>query len=159
MALESSIAGDHMKNFILGVATIILSVAYFAEPVAAQAPGDLVGEWAFILEPPQRGGGGGGRGGGGRGGGLFAPGQMLVFTAPGGALAGALRTEQGSTDLTGVMLEGDKITFTLARQTQRGSFEATYIGTIGEDGDSMAGTFEIAQAGFTINWTATRAGN
>ena len=149
-----------MKNFILGVATIILSVAYFAEPVAAQAPGDLVGEWAFILEPPQRGGGGGGgRGGGGRGGGLFAPGQMLVFTAPGGALAGALRTEQGSTDLTGVMLEGDKITFTLARQTQRGSFEATYIGTIGEDGDSMAGTFEIAQAGFTINWTATRAGN
>ncbi len=147
-----------MKNFILGVATIILSVAYFAEPVAAQAPGDLVGEWAFILEPPQRGGGGG-RGGGGRGGGLFAPGQMLVFTAPGGALAGALRTEQGSTDLTGVMLEGDKITFTLARQTQRGSFEATYIGTIGEDGDSMAGTFEIAQAGFTINWTATRAGN
>ena len=84
---------------------------------------------------------------------------MLVFTAPGGALAGALRTEQGSTDLTGVMLEGDKITFTLARQTQRGSFEATYIGTIGEDGDSMAGTFEIGQAGFTINWTATRAGN
>ena len=159
MALESSIEGGHMKNFILGVATIILSVAYFAEPVAAQAPGDLVGEWAFILEPPQRGGGGG-RGGGGRGGGLFAPGQMLVFTAPGGALAGTLRTEQGSTDLTGVMLEGDKITFTLARQTQRGSCEATYIGTIGEDGDSMAGTFEIGQAGgFTINWTATRAGN
>ena len=57
-----------MKNFILGVATIILSVAYFAEPLAAQAPSDLAGEWAFILEPPQRGGGGGGRGGGGRGG-------------------------------------------------------------------------------------------
>ena len=93
------------------------------------------------------------------GGGLFAPGQMLVFTAPGGALAGELRTEQGSADLTGVMLEGDKITFTLARQTQRGSFEATYTGTIAEDGDSMAGTFEIVQAGFTINWTATRAGN
>ena len=155
-----------MKNLILAVGTIILSVAYFAEPVAAQAPGDLVGEWALTLEPPQRGGGGGGRGGGGggggrggRGGGLFAPGQMLVFTAPGGALAGALRTEQGSTDLTGVMLEGNRITFTLARQTQRGSFEATYIGTIGEDGDSMAGTFEIVQAGFTINWTATRAGN
>jgi hypothetical protein len=84
---------------------------------------------------------------------------MLVFTAPGGALAGELRTEQGSADLTGVMLEGDKITFTLAHQTQRGSFEATYTGTIAEDGDSMAGTFEIVQAGFTINWTATRAGN
>ena len=59
MALESSIEGDYMKNFILGVATIILSVAYFAEPVAAQAPVDLAGEWALILEPPQRGGGGG----------------------------------------------------------------------------------------------------
>ena len=157
-----------MKRLILGVGTIILSVAYFAEPAAAQAPSDLVGEWALTLEPPQRGGGGGGRGGGGRGGGrggggrgggLFAPGQMLVFIAPGGALAGALRTEQGSTDLTGVMLEGNRIAFTLARQTQRGSFEATYTGTIGEDGDSMSGTFEIAQAGVTINWTATRAGN
>ncbi len=153
-----------MKNLILAVGTIVLSAAYFAEPVVAQAPGDLVGEWALTLEAPQRGGGGGGRGGGGRGGGgrgggLFAAGQMLVFTAPGGALAGALRTEQGSTDLTGVMLEGNRITFTLARQTQRGSFEATYTGTIGEDGDSMAGTFEIVQAGFTINWTATRAGN
>lgn len=156
-----------MRNLILGVGTIILSVAYFAEPIAAQSVDDLVGEWALTLEPPQRGGGGGGgRGGGGggggrsgRGGGLFAAGQLLVFTAPGGALAGELRTEQGSTDLTGVMLEGDKITFTLARQTQRGSFEATYTGTIGEDGDSMAGTFEIVQAGFTINWTATRAGN
>ena len=150
-----------MKKLILGMGTIILSVAYFAEPVAAQEV-DLVGEWTFTVEPPQRGAGGGRRGGGGgrRGGGLFAGGQTLVFSAPGGALAGALRTEQGSTELTNVMLsDGNKITFTLARQTQRGSFEVTYTGTIGEDGKTITGTFEVGQGAFTINWTATRAGN
>ncbi len=69
-------------------------------------------------------------------------------------LQGALETEQGSTDLTDVMLDGNEITFTLARQTQRGSFESVYTGEV--DGDSMTGTFSVGQGQFTINWTATR---
>ena len=58
-----------MKRFIFGVGAIILSVAYFAEPGAAQDAGDLAGSWEFTMEAPQGrgGGGGGGRGGGGGG--------------------------------------------------------------------------------------------
>ena len=149
-----------MKRLILGVGAIILSVMYFAEPAAAQSAGDLAGSWEFTIEPPNRGGGGGGgRGGGGRGGGrgggLFGGGaQALVFSVQGGMLQGALETEQGSTDLTDVMLDGSEITFTLARQTQRGSFESVYTGEV--DGDRMTGTFSVGQGQFTINWTATR---
>lgn len=147
-----------MKRLILGVGVIIMSVMYFAEPAAAQSAGDLAGSWTFTIEPPNRGGGGrgdGGRGGrGGRGGGLFGGGpQALVFSVEGGMLQGALETEQGSTDLTDVMLDGNEITFTLARQTQRGSFESVYTGEV--DGDSMTGTFSVGQGQFTINWTAT----
>ena len=64
----AQIEGDRVKRPILGVGVIILSVAYFAEPVAAQTVNDLVGSWEFTIELPQRGGGGGGGGGGGRGG-------------------------------------------------------------------------------------------
>ena len=153
----AQIEGDHVKRPILGVGAIILSVAYFAEPVAAQTVNDLVGSWEFTIELPQRGGGGGGggRGGGGRGG--FGFPQTLALSLDGAALQGTLGNEAGSAELTSVMLEGNKVTFTAARQTQRGSFELTYTGEIGEDGDTMTGTFEVPQGGgFTIPWTATR---
>ncbi len=149
-----------MKRLILGVGLVILSLMYFAEPGAAQ---DITGSWDLTITPPQRGGGGGGRGGGGggrggRGGGLFGGGPLtLVFSVQGNALQGSLQSEQGTTDLTDVMLEGNQITFTLSRQTQRGSFETTYHGEV--DGDSMSGTFEVGQGQFSIDWSATRTDN
>ena len=51
------------------------------------------------------------------------------------------------------MIEGHEITFTVTRETPRGSFEATYTGEI--DGDTMSGSME-GRGGFTINWKATR---
>ena len=41
-----------MKRLIFAVGAIILSVAYFAEPGAAQEAGDLSGNWTFTMEPP-----------------------------------------------------------------------------------------------------------
>ena len=148
-----------MKRLILGVGAIILSVTYFAGPGAAQDVGDLEGSWEFNIEAPQRDGGGRRGGGGGRrGGGLFGGGpQTLVFSVEGEAIQGTLESEQGSNELTDIILAGNEITFTLARQTQRGSFESTYTGEI--DGNTMAGTFEVGQGRFTINWTATRIDN
>lgn len=151
-----------MKRLILGVGVIILSVTYFAEPAAAQDASDLAGTWEFTIEAPQRGGGGGGggreggRGGrGGRRGGRFGGGpQTLVLHVDDGTLMGTLESEQGESELTNVTLEGNKITFTVTRETQRGSFEATYTGEI--DGDTMTGTMEGGRGGFTITWTATR---
>jgi len=144
-----------MKRLILGIGMIILSVAYFAEPVAAQSASDLVGSWEFTIELPDRGGGGGG------GGGFGAP-QTLMLSLDGAALQGTLGNEAASGPLTNVMLDGNKITFTAARQTQRGSFELTYTGEVATDGDTMTGTFEVGRgggAGFTIPWTATRNDN
>ena len=166
----AQIEGNHVKRLILrvgviGVGVIILSLAYFAEPVAAQTVNDLVGSWEFTIELPQRGGsggsggGGGGGGGGGRGGGRggFGAPQTLMLALQDGVLQGTIGTEAASAELRDIMLEGNTVTFTATRQTRRGSFEATYTGEIGDDGDTITGTFGVGQGGgFTINWTATR---
>lgn len=155
-----------MRRLILGIGAIILSVMYFAEPAAAQDASDLAGSWEFTIEAPQRGGGreggrggrggGGDRGGdrGGRGGGRFGGGpQTLVLQVEDGMLVGTLESERGDSELTNIKLEDNTITFTVTRETQRGSFEATYTGEI--DGDTMSGSME-GRGGFTINWKATR---
>ena len=141
-----------MTRLILGVGAIILSVAYFAEPGAAQDANDLAGNWEFTMEAPQ--GGGGGRGGG-RGGAFGGGTQMLVLSVQGETLQGTLEAERGSTELKSIMLDGNKITFTVERETPRGTFELTYNGEI--DGDTMTGTMEGPGGRFTINWKATRA--
>ncbi len=148
-----------MKRFIFAVGAIILSVAYFAEPGAAQDAVDLAGSWEFTMEAPQGrgGGGGGGRGGGGGGrrGGAFGGGtQTLMLSVQGETLQGTLEGERGSAELKNIILEGNKITFTVERETPRGTFEATYNGEI--DGDTMTGTMQGPRSVFTINWKATR---
>ena len=144
-----------MTRLILEVGAIVLSVAYFAEPVAAQDAGDLAGSWEFTIEAPQGGGDGGGGRGGGRRGGRFGGGpQTLMLSVQDGALQGTLESERGSSELRNILLEGNKITFTVQRETPRGSFEAVYSGEI--DGNTMTGTMESARGGFTINWKATR---
>ncbi len=154
-----------MKRLILGVGAIILSVTFFADPGAAQDASDLEGSWEFTMEAPQGGGdgpggggggrGGGGRGGGGRRGGAFGGGtQTLTLSVQGETLQGTLAGERGSAELKNIILEGNKITFAVERETPRGTFEATYNGEI--DGDTMTGTMEGPRSGFTINWKATR---
>ncbi len=149
-----------MTRLIFGVGAIILSVAYFAEPGAAQDTGDFAGTWEFTMEAPQGGGGGRGGGSGGRGGGrggAFGGGtQMLVLSGHlADALQGTLEAERGSTELKSIMLDGNKITFTVEAEMPRGTFEFTYNGEI--DGDTMTGTMEGPGGRFTINWKATRA--
>ncbi len=142
-----------MKRLIFGVGVIILSVAYFAEPGAAQDLGDLAGSWEFTMEPPP--GGGGGRGGGP--GGPFGGPQTLVLSVQDGELQGTLEGGRGSTELKNIILEGSKITVTVERETPRGTFEATYNGEI--EGDTMSGSMQGPRPGFTINWKATRTEN
>jgi len=143
-----------MTRLILGVGAIVLAAAYFAEPVVAQDAADLVGSWEFTMEPPEGGGDGGGRGGGRRGGRFGGGPQTLMLSVQDGALQGTFESERGSSELRNIVLEGNKITFTVQRETPRGSFEAAYSGEI--DGNTMTGTMERGRGGFTINWKATR---
>ncbi len=150
-----------MRRLILGVGAIILSLAYFAEPGVAQDVNDLAGSWEFTVEAPQgggggRGGGGGGRRGGGPGGPFGGP-QTLMLSVEGEMLEGALEGQGGSIELKNLVLEGSKITFTVERETPRGTFELTYTGEV--DGNTMAGTLEGPGGRFTVNWTATRTEN
>jgi hypothetical protein len=153
-----------MRRLILGVGAIILSLAYFAEPGVAQDVNDLAGSWEFTVEAPQGGGGGRGGGGGGRGGrrgggpgGPFGGPQTLMLSVEGEMLEGALEGQGGSIELKNLVLEGSKITFTVERETPRGTFELTYTGEV--DGNTMAGTLEGPGGRFTVNWTATRTEN
>lgn len=153
-----------MRRLILGVGATILSLAYFAEPGVAQDVNDLAGSWEFTVEAPQGGGGGRGGGGGGRGGrrgggpgGPFGGPQTLMLSVEGEMLEGALEGQGGSIELKNLVLEGSKITFTVERETPRGTFELTYTGEV--DGNTMAGTLEGPGGRFTVNWTATRTEN
>lgn len=101
-----------------------------------------------------RGGSGGGSGGGRRGGRLGGSDQILVFSVNDGVLEGAIESERGNGELRDIVIEGSKITFTVTRETRRGSFEATYTGEI--DGDTMKGTMEAGGGRFTTKWKATR---
>ena len=139
-----------MTRLIFGVGAIILSVAYFAEPGAAQDASNLVGTWELAMEAPQGGGRGRGRLG------AFAGGiQTLMLSVQGETLQGPLEAERGSTEPKSIMLAGHKITFTVERETPRGTFEFTYNGEI--DGDTMTGTMEGPGGRFTVNWKAMRA--
>ena len=88
--------------------------------------------------------------------GAFAGGiQTLMLSVQGEALQGALKAERGTTELKSVLLDGNKITFTLAVEGPRGTFQLIYNGEV--DGDTMTGTMEGPGGRFTINWKATRA--
>ena len=146
-----------MRRLILGVGAIILSLAYFAEPGVAQDVNDLAGSWEFTVEAPQGGGGGGGGRRGGGPGGPFGGPQTLMLSVEGEMLQGALEGQGGSIELRNLVLEGSKITFTVERETPRGTFELTYTGEV--EGNTMAGTMEGPGGRFTVNWTATRTEN
>jgi len=78
-----------------------------------------------------------------------------MLSVQGETLQGPLEAERGSTEPKSIMLAGHKITFTVERETPRGTFEFTYNGEI--DGDTMTGTMEGPGGRFTVNWKAMRA--
>ncbi len=77
-----------------------------------------------------------------------------MLSVQGDMLQGTLEGGRGSVELKNLMLEGNKITFTVERETPRGTFDLAYTGEI--DGDTMTGTMEGPGGRFTINWTAKR---
>jgi len=82
--------------------------------------------------------------------------STLVLKQHGEKLTGALQGQRGETAIAEGKVEGDKISFKITRETQRGTSVASYKGSL--EGDAIKGTISV-KAGERENqrdWAAKR---
>lgn len=103
--------------------------------MVADEPAKVAGAWDLAVEGPQ---------------GTFN--QSLTLEQDGATIKGTLKGRRGESPVEGTVT-GNKLTFTVKRDTPNGTFTMEYSGTI--DGDSMKGTVHSER--FDGNWTAKRA--
>jgi hypothetical protein len=77
--------------------------------------------------------------------------QTLTIQQDGSTIKGTLKGERGESQFDG-SVTGNKISFTVKRETPNGTFTIEYSGTV--DGDSMQGTAHSER--FDSKWTAKR---
>ena len=78
--------------------------------------------------------------------------QTLMIQQDGDTLKGTVKGRRGDSPMTG-KLDGNKIKFTVTRQTPNGERTLEYNGTV--DGDTMKGT--VAMGDNQREWTAKRS--
>ncbi|MCJ7681926.1 MAG: hypothetical protein MUP70_14440 [Candidatus Aminicenantes bacterium] len=81
---------------------------------------------------------------------IVQDGENITVTMPGrgrGGEVGEPMEAQGT-------IKGNDIQWKVVRETQRGTFEMVYTGTV--DGDSMSGQMTMSMGDRTSDWTATR---
>ena len=129
-----------MKKTAVRVAVLaVVALALSVGVALAQGPAKVAGKWEMTRE--------------GRQGPVTS---ALTFEQDGENLKGTLAGQQGEpAPLTGT-IKGNKIAFTVKRQTPRGEFTVEYTGTV--EGDAMKGTFTMGQGdqARTVDWTAKR---
>ena len=125
---------SYCLSVALGCSLLLASGGRLA---AADKPANVAGGWQFSVETPR---------------GTMA--QTLTLQQDGGTIKGTLKGERGEAPLEGTV-DGNKINFTVKRETPNGTFTLEYAGTV--DGDSMAGTVHSQR--FDGKWTASRAKN
>lgn len=123
------------RNYLLaaGLASGLL-MASVATLSAADEPAKVGGSWQLTVETPRG-----------------SIDQTLTLEQDGGALKGTLSGPRGDAALEG-KVEGNKVSFTVKRETPNGTFTLEYTGTV--DGESMAGTVHSER--FDGKWTAKR---
>jgi len=77
--------------------------------------------------------------------------QTLTITQDGGKIKGTLTSPRGDANFEGTV-EGNKVSFTIKRETDNGTFVIEYSATV--DGDAMKGTAHSER--FDREWTAKR---
>lgn len=77
--------------------------------------------------------------------------QTLTIQQDGGKITGTLTSPRGEAKFEGTVT-GNKVAFTIKRETDNGTFVIEYSGTI--DGDAMKGTAHSER--FDREWTAKR---
>jgi hypothetical protein len=103
--------------------------------MAAEEPAKVAGTWEMTSESPRG-----------------TRTQTLTIQQDGSTIKGTLKGQRGESPLEG-SVTGNKISFTVKRETPNGTFTLEYSGTI--DGDSMKG--KVHSERFDGEWTAKRA--
>ena len=102
--------------------------------IAADEPSKVAGTWEVSSE--------------GRNGPMT---QTLTITQDGGKIKGTLTSPRGDAQFEGTVT-GNKVSFTIKRETDNGTFVIEYSATV--DGDSMKGAAHSER--FDREWTAKR---
>lgn len=79
--------------------------------------------------------------------------QTFTFKTEGNNLTGTVTGRRGDTPISDGKVDGNKITFTVTRQTQNGEMKAAYSGTV--EGDTITGKIQMGEN--SRDWTAKRA--
>ena len=77
--------------------------------------------------------------------------QTLTLKTDGNKLSGSIKGQRGEAPLEGTV-DGNKITFTVTRQTPNGEMKQTFNGTV--DGDNIKGTVQMGEN--SRDWTAKK---
>lgn len=125
---------SYWLSVALACSLLMVSVGRLA---AADQPANVAGSWQYSVETPR---------------GTMT--QTLTIQQDGGAIKGTVKGARGEAPLEGTV-DGNKINFTVKRETPNGTFTIEYKGTV--DGDTMAGTNHSER--FDGKWTATRSKN
>ncbi|HLY62374.1 MAG TPA: hypothetical protein VKV95_16660 [Terriglobia bacterium] len=124
-----------VRNYLLAVALASgLLMVSGARLSAADEPSSVGGSWQMTVETPRG-----------------SMNQTLTFQQDGGALKGTISGTRGDAPLEG-KVDGNKVSFTVKRETPNGTFTLEYTGTV--DGDSISGTVHSER--FDGKWTAKR---
>jgi hypothetical protein len=103
--------------------------------LAADEPAKVAGTWEMTVEGPRG-----------------TRTQTLTIQQDGNKIKGTLAGQRGEVPLEG-SVDGNKLSFTVTRETPGGTFTIEYTGTV--EGDSMKGTMHTQM--FDGEWTAKRA--
>lgn len=101
---------------------------------AADEPSKVAGSWQISVETPRG-----------------TNNQTLTLEQDEAKLKGTISGPRGDAPLEG-KVDGNKVSFTVKRETPNGTFTLEYTGTV--DGDSMSGTVHSER--FDGKWTAKR---
>lgn len=124
-----------MKNVVRMLGVVCALALAIGLPLMAQEPAKVAGKWEFTFQGPQ---------------GPIT--QTLTLEQNGADIKGTMAGQRGEAPVTG-KVSGKNITFSITRETPRGTMTTEYKGTV--EGDSMKGTMTMRDR--EVEWTAKKA--
>lgn len=124
------------KTYFLAFALACgVSLMWSGSVLAADEPAKVAGTWEMSVETPRG-----------------TRTNTLTIQQDGSTIKGTLKGQRGESPVEG-SVRGNKISFTVKRDSPNGTFTLEYAGTI--DGESITGTVHSER--FDGKWTAKRA--